>query len=273
MCKIPSNFKWSFSKISAYESCPMMFRLCYLEHVKDDGNPFSDYGTFAHSILEGWAKGEIPDFLMAETYKEGYDAAITHSFPPFPRGMGEKYYEAGLAYFENFSGFGDEWEVVSAEEKFELDIGGYPFVGISDLILQHKETKELWVIDHKSKSASSMSKELQTYRRQLYIYAAHVKQKYGVYPSKLSFNMFKEGTFIDEVFDINMFNDTMEWVVEMIESILFEADWKISPSSYFCRFICPALMSCPAKEAVLNPPPTEKKTRKKKDESSCTTSS
>lgn len=267
MCQIPSNFKWSFSKLSSFESCPTLFRLCYLEHVKDDGNAFSDYGTFAHGILEGWAKGEIPDFLMAETYKEGYDAAVTHSFPPFPRGMGEKYYEAGLAYFENFSGFGDEWEVVSAEERFELSIGGYPFVGVLDLLLRNKETGEYWVIDHKSKSSSSMSKELLTYRRQLYIYASFVKEKYGVYPQKLSFNMFKEGTFIDEAFDQAMFDDTMKWVVETIEAIIFETEWKVNSSSYFCRFVCPCLLECPAKEAVLNPPPTEKKPRKKKDES------
>ena len=257
MClPIPENFKWSFSKLSSYSSCPMMFKLCYLDHIKDDGNAFSDYGTFVHSILEGWAKDEIPDFLMAEVYKEGYDDAVRHSFPPFPKGMGEKYYNAGLRYLESFDGFGEEWEVVSAEERFEINIGGYPFVGVSDLLLRHKKTGELWVIDHKSKSATSMNKELLTYRRQLYTYAAHVKEKYGVYPTKLSFNMFKEGTFIDEPFDMDMFNDTMKWIVDTIESIMSETNWKVNTNSYFCRFVCSAFDACPAREAILYPPRT-----------------
>lgn len=259
MCNIPANFKWSFSKLSTYDTCPTQFKLCYIDHVKDDGNAFSDYGTFAHSILEGWAKGEIPEYLMADVYQDGYDEAIKHSFPPFPKGMPEKYFEAGLRYFETFEGFGNEWEVVSAEERFEIDIGGYPFVGVLDLLLRHKDTGELWVVDHKSKSASSMSKELLTYRRQLYTYAAHIKQKYGVYPDKLSFNMFKEGTFIDETFDLDMFNDTMKWIVDTIEDIILETEWKVCPSSYFCRFVCSAFLECPAREAVLNPPPKKGK--------------
>jgi len=60
-----------------------------------------------------------------------------------------------------------------------------------------------------------------------------------------------------------MFNETMKWVVETIENILFETDWKVSCSSYFCRFVCSVFDHCPAKEAVLNPPPKEKKEKKK----------
>ena len=259
MCNVPPNFKWSFSKLSAYAGCPMMFRLQYLDRVPQEENAFAQYGTFCHGLLEKYSKGELPSFLLASEYEDGYDSAVTRSFPPFPKGMPQKYYEAGLHYFEEFDGFGDEWDVLSVEDKFEIQIGGYPFVGIADLILKHKSTGEIWVIDHKSKSMSSMSKELLTYRRQLYTYAAHVKQKYGVFPNKLSFNMFKEGEWIHETFDPQMYDDTMKWIVDTIEAILFEADWRVSPSSYFCRFVCGVLDACPAKEAVLSPTPKKGK--------------
>lgn len=261
MCSIPPNFKWSFSKLSAFDGCREMFRLQFIDHIPQDGNAFSDYGSFCHKLLEEWAKGELPAIAMAEEYEAGYDNAVTHSFPPFPKGMPQRYYDAGLAYFESFDGFGDEWEILSAEEKFEISIGGYPFVGIADLILKNKNDGSIWVIDHKSKSGTSMTKELSTYRRQLYTYAAHVKEKYGVFPAKLSFNMFKEGTWIHEDFDMRMYEDTMKWVVETIESILLETEWKPCPSSYFCRFICGVLDSCPAHDDVLNPPPKGKKAR------------
>ena len=179
---------------------------------------------------------------------------MMHSFPPFPKGMPQKYYDAGLKYYENFEGFGDQYEIMSAEEKFELDIGGYTFVGIADLVLKDKETGGLVVIDHKSKSSASMKKELDTYRKQLYIYAAHVYQKYGVYPEKLMFNMFKEGTFIEEPFDQNMFDQTMQWVVDTIENILFETDWEACPNGYFCRYVCSVLDSCPLYVEIMNPP-------------------
>lgn len=197
--------------------------------------------------------------MLADEYETHYESEVTHSFPPFPKGMPQKYFDAGLNYFETFDGFGNEWEVFASEQRLEADIGGYPFVGIVDLILKHKETGKLWVIDHKSKSESSMKKDLPVFRRQLYTYAALVHEKYGVFPDTLSFNMFKEGTWIHETFDPAEYQRTLEWIVDTIESILFEADWLVSPSSYFCRFVCSVFDSCPAKEAVLNPPPKEKK--------------
>ena len=210
-------------------------------------------------MLEDWAKNKIPSFALAEEYEKRYDQAVTHSFPPFPKGMPQKYYDAGLQYFESFDGFGEDWEVVESESKFQINVGGYPFVGIVDLVLRNKQSGELWVIDHKSKSASSMKKELPVFRRQLYTYAAFVKEKYGVFPNKISFNMFKEGTFIDEPFNLEQYNETMDWIVDTIESILFETDWLVSPSSYFCRFVCSCFDFCPAKDAVLNPLPKQKK--------------
>ena len=266
MCNLPPNFKFSFSSLTAFTQCSMGFKLHYIDRVSQEGNSFSDYGSFCHKLLEGWAKGEIPSIALAEEYEEGYDDAVTHSFPPFPKGMPQKYYDAGLAYFESFDGFGDEWDILSAEEKFEINIGGYPFVGVADLILKNKNDGRIWVVDHKSKPNTSMSKELPIYLRQLYTYAAHVKEKYGVFPDKLSFNMFKEGTWIHEDFNMQTYEDTMKWIVETIESILLEDEWKVSPNSYFCRFVCGVFSECPAREAVMNPPPSTKK-KVRKDES------
>lgn len=165
--------------------------------------------------------------------------------------MAQKYYDAGLDYFNSFGGFGDNLEILSVEERFEVDIEGYTFVGVADLVVRDLETGGIIVIDHKSKSASQMKKDLPTYRKQLYIYAAFVKQKYGVFPEQLVFNMFKEGNFIKETFDEEEYKRTIDWIVETIEFILFESDWKVCTSSYYCRFVCSCLDHCPAKEAVL----------------------
>ena len=51
-------------------------------------------------------------------------------------------------------------EILSVEERFELDIRGNPFVGIADLVLRDKRDGGIIVIDHKSKSMQSMKKEL-----------------------------------------------------------------------------------------------------------------
>lgn len=188
---------------------------------------------------------------LAEEYITGYRNAIRHPFPPYPYGLYDKYYAAGLKYFATFEGFGDEWEILASEERFEIDIGGNKVVGIIDLVLMNRETHEIMVVDHKSKSKSSMTKELNLYRRQLYLYAIYVKEKWGVCPTILRFNMFKDGYVIDEAFDPAALEETRVWVLDTIAKIRADEEWKVKGSSYFCRWICPVLEDCPARDAIL----------------------
>ena len=259
MCNLPPNFKFSFSSLETFSHCPMAFRLQYIERVPQMENSFAQYGSLCHKLLEEYEKGDIPEYLLGEEYARRYDDAVTASWPPFPKGMPQKYYEQGLAYFENFEGFGGQYEIISVEERFELNIGGYTLVGLADLVLRDRETGEITVIDHKSKSSSTMQKDLPAYRKQLYIYAAYVKQKFGVFPKYLKFNLFREGEWVTEEFSQESFDETMKWVVNTIEDIILADDWTVCASSYFCRFVCGVLDQCPAREAVLNPPPKKGK--------------
>ena len=95
-------------------------------------------------------------FELADAYEAEYDEAVKHYFPPFPKGLAGRYYDGGLQYFRSFDGFGDDMEILSVEDKFELDIRGNRFVGIADLVLRDNNTGGITVIDHKSKSMNSM---------------------------------------------------------------------------------------------------------------------
>lgn len=262
MNHLSDNFRWSFSKLSAFRSCPMSF---YLEYVcnpsRDEEIPnfFAEYGSCAHRILEEYFRGDLPQFLLAEEWSARYPEEVKCPPPPFPAGYGDKAFNAGLKYFESFDGFGDEWEVASVEDKFVIDIDGYTVVGIADLVLRNRGTGALWIIDHKSKSKASMKKDLQTYRHQLYLYAIWAKEAFGVYPDMLSFNLFKEGTMVNEAFDESCVEDTRKWIVDTIHEIetcdLFE-DWStpIKPDEekepYACRWICGCNDRCDDYQAV-----------------------
>lgn len=222
-----------------------------MEKVPQKDNAFAEYGTLCHEILEGWAKGDIRCAEMAGEYKERYSLGVTQPFPPFPKGMPQRYYDAGLRYFESFEGFGDNCEILSVEDKFMLQFGLQNFVGIADLILRDKGGGGITVIDHKSKSMTSMKKDLDTYRKQLYVYAAHVKEKYGEYPEMIRFNMFRDGVFIDESFSKEAFDDTMRWIEDTIDLILLEDEWKVSSSSYFCQYVCGVRNDCPIGEEII----------------------
>lgn len=241
---LPNDFEFSFSSLTSFEQCPMMFKLEKLDNVPQSDNAFAQYGSWCHNILERWAKNELPDFLLASEYESGYSDNVCVSFPPYPKGLAGKYYTAGKEYFESFSGFGENYDILGAEEKFRIEIAGNKLVGIVDLILQDKDTGDIVVIDHKSKSNASMKKELLTYRRQLYIYAGYINEKYGKFPSKMIFNMLKEGTTIEEEFDKTFYEDTICWVVDCVERMKHETEFKPKPDRYFCEHICGVSLFC-----------------------------
>lgn len=171
---------------------------------------------------------------------------MQHYFPPFPRGMGQRYYDAGYQYFQSFDGFGSQYEVVGVEQRFELTIGGWPFVGVMDLVLRDKSTGRLVVIDHKSKSATTMKKDMATYRKQLYLYAAAVEQAYGEPPSHISFNLFRENETVTEAYNPDTMLEVLAWAEETIGRILADTRWEARPSKYFCDYICSSAAHCPA---------------------------
>lgn len=252
MCNIPKDMKWSFSRLQAYDQCPLAFKLQYIDNLPQEQNAYAEYGTFCHSLLERWAKGELMSFELTDAYTEGYDAAVREYFPPFPRGLAGKYYDEGLAYFQSFDGFGEEHEILSVEDKFCIDLRGHSFDGIADLILRDRNSGEITVIDHKSKSLPSMKKKLFESTRQLYIYAAYVKERFGVFPALLRFNMFRYGLNIDEPFRMERYEETLDWIERTISRIEADKDWLVSSSGYFCRWICSCRAHCPIGEEIIH---------------------
>ena len=191
-------------------------------------------------------------FELADAYEAEYDEAVKHYFPPFPKGMAGQYYDEGRQYFQSFDGFGDDKEILSVEDKFELDIRGNRFVGIADLVLRDRNTGGIIVIDHKSKSMNSMKKSQYENTRQLYTYAAYVKERFGEFPTLLRFNMLRYGENIDEPFAMERYEETMAWIERTIAQIKAEKEWKVSSSGYFCRFICSTRLHCPVGEEIMN---------------------
>jgi len=212
--------------------------------AEDESNAFSEYGTLAHSILEEWADGFLTAEELPLEYERRYGSVVTSWFPPFPKGYAQKAYDQGLDYFRGFNGFGEGLEIVSAEKKYITKIGQYTFSGIVDLVLKDKEGNFI-VYDHKTKSAASMKKEMDLYRRQLYIYARFVYEEFGVFPKTIGFNMIKTNEVIEETFNKEKYDETMAWVEQTIDSILMENEWGTCKSDYFCKFICGLMGHCP----------------------------
>ena len=252
MCKIPEGFTWSFSRISSFDQCPMAFKLTYLDEVEGHNNAFAEYGTLCHSCLEHYMKGKTPVFALAEEFEERYDEEVTGAWPPFPAGLGGKYFEQGMNFFENWEGIDESvYEIVDAEKSFAVDVGGNTVVGVIDAVLRRRDNGHLVVWDWKSKSYAQMKKDLNEYRNQLYIYAMGCKHLYGEYPESIAFYLFREDKLVEEQFSEEALEKTRSWIIDTIERIKNASEYVVSPSGYFCKYICSVSDHCDAVDAII----------------------
>lgn len=250
---------FSFSSLSLWHTCRKAWYLKYLRKANTkEGNAFSQYGTFVHGILEKYEKDELPIIALAEEYQNGYDEHVVYGFP---FGMGAKYYQDGLDYFENFTGFGEEFDTVGVEEEFTTEIAGHKLTGFVDLILRNKSTGKYTVIDHKSKSKSTLRSDYKEAVLQLYVYAHHVKEIYGEFPERLVFNLFREGEMFGEEFKQSEYDRMVEWVdgtineiyaaTEFPDKIAKDAEDRIKAgkkplknNDFFCLRLCDCFDAC-----------------------------
>jgi len=139
-----------------------------------------------------------------------------------------------------------ENKILSVENKAEFTIRSVPFVGYIDLVEQDNNGFIL-LIDNKSKvlKPRSLGKkptksdaELDTYLQQLYLYSYYIFAKYGQFPDKLCFNCFRKGLFVEESFNDEVYECTINWFLNKIEEIIAETEFSPSIEFSHCNYIC-----------------------------------
>ena len=247
---------YSFSQLQSFSECPYSFYLQKIERSQDlVQNAFASQGTLIHDLLDLWAKGELTLDQLPEEYERRYPLEVTQPWPRMlaAKGYADKAFQLGLDYFKNFDEF-KGYKVISAEERFRIEVEGRPFVGIMDMLLEDENTGELVLTDHKSKSLAAFKKAEDEMYRQQYLYSKYVFEKYGKYPERLMFNLFKEnGTKMQRNFNEEEYLKTIVWAGEQMEKMeqYDLVDWfntkEVQPGKpdFFCTELCSCRKICP----------------------------
>lgn len=250
---IVDQFVWSYTRLTSFEDCPYGWYKKYIECEKGVGNAFASYGSFCHSLCERFAKGETDIFSISQEYEDGFNDAIPENFPPNKYvDLRQKYYDEGMEYFDNIDLPIAEYDVVGVEKKVGFKINGKPFVGYIDLLLKDKENGELIICDHKSaclkfNKNGSISKgdaeHYKSFKRQLYLYSKPLIEA-GYKVSRLKWNMFRARKWIDIPWDINEYNETLQWATDALKEIDAAVYYAPNPDYYFCNYICDQRECC-----------------------------
>lgn len=241
------DMTWSYSRLSSFDTCPYKWFMKYIRGEQELPMFYSSYGKFIHELLaEHYSSGTSPEEMKTKFcfyFKE--------------RVLGERpsdtivanYVKSGAKYFDGFKPL--PYTPLDVEKFVVFTIRDYPFIGYIDLLAA--EGDDLVIIDHKSRKLSPRSKrktptakdaELDEMLKQLYLYAEAVRQEFGVFPSKLVFNCFRENKVICEQFDPYMHSKTLEWAASTIDSIANSDRFPPHPEYFKCRNLCGLHESC-----------------------------
>ena len=253
-----NKMTWSFSRVNSFTNCRYEWYLNYL--LKDENgkrlyeneqNFYATYGKFIHNILEKILKKEITVENGYDYYNDNFDNEVLFDVKESTR---EKYFYLGLDYFSilDFDWLSD-YEILGVEKKCEFKIEGFKFIGYIDLLIRHKETGDIIIIDHKSseypltkkgKVKKKKIKDYENYKRQLYLYSQQIFNEYGVYPKKISWNYFKEQKWLSLDFIKEEFEDSKKWVIDVIKDIYEEEDFIPNLDFFYCHNLCGFRNSC-----------------------------
>lgn len=246
---IIDTMKWSFSRLNSFDNCQ---REWYLHYIEEDGDAlpsfYAEYGSYNHEILEKYAKGELSLFDLCDYYEQHYFENITTKAPYNKYSdIGESYFNKGMEYYENIDLDLDQYNILGVEKEIEFKIGEYTIIGYIDLLLQHKETNDITILDHKSatikilksgKVSKTSMKHFEEFKHQLYMYAVPVIEEYG-HVDYLEWNLFKDRGHICIPFDKSEFEETKQWVVNTIDKIKSETLWlPKEQQDYYCNNLC-----------------------------------
>ena len=256
MSMLGESHVYSFSQLQSFSECPYAFYLQKIERNPDMvNNAFASQGTLIHDLLDKWAKGELTAEQLPDEYEKRYPLEVVESWPRMlaAKGYAEKAFRIGLEYFKNFDQF-KGYKILATEQRFRITVGGRPFVGVMDMLLEDEETGELIVLDHKSKSLAAFKKSEDDMYKQQYLYSKYVFEEYGKYPDKLMFNLFKEnGEKKWRPFDEAAYKETLQWATDQMnkmESYDF-VDWLTTKTleegkaDFFCTELCSCRKICP----------------------------
>lgn len=224
--------KWSFSSVKLFEQCPYAFYQRYIQDQPEEENAFAQHGKFVHSILERCLKGELMAFELADVFECEYQTNVAKQFPY--ANIARSFYDKTLQYFQEYNDF--KGEIIGVEEKLETKFEDIEFIGFADLIM--RDEKGIYIVDHKSHAAFKSKKEREEYFRQLYLYAECVKRKYGEYPYKLVFNMFRIPKLEECFFNLDECQYSVNWFINSVNLILTNTDWGCKIDNWYCSNLC-----------------------------------
>jgi len=246
---VTDNLTYSYSNFSSFDTCRLGWKLNYIDKKERLGNFFSDFGSFIHKLLEEYFGGTLDIEDMIEYYEKNYSLNVTTAPPPFPKGMGERYYQSGLDFFGNFVSYGvkrENYEVLGIEISVYTSYDDISLVVKPDLVLLNKKTGKVTLLDYKTSKFSE--EKLEGYKNQLYLYAYFLWAEKHIEVDKIIVWFIRDQKLCEIENNPLEVQKTLDWLKDTRNKISEETEWAPNLSKeneYFCYNLCSVKNDCP----------------------------
>lgn len=250
--KILKNMTFSFSRLHAYEQCPYLFYLQYIEKRDGESNFYAANGSAMHEVFEELFNGEITIDECPQAYIDKFDLICEKA----KQSTMDKTFEDCIDYLCQMDDIDrDKYEILGVEMKLEFKIDKYNFVGFVDLLVKNKETGEIILIDHKQAThfmkkdgVTPLKNQLENfsaYKKQMYIYCYGLLQTKGIKIDKIVWHHFRDAGQLTVIpFDAEEMDYTLGWVKYTIEKIKKDKEFLNNPSYMLCSVLCDFKNDC-----------------------------
>ena len=266
--------RYSYSKLGTYHNCPYSYKLIYQDHVKRNNGVYGVLGSKLHEIMERLEHDKITkeDALNEwETEVDILDFADELNFPT--ENAKNNYLKDVELYLEHFKPLDFENKETLVEQEFEIELCGITLMGYIDLAIIDHDKKEITIVDYKTSSKNSFTKDKLVHKcHQLMLYAKAMEERYKGYKIvETKFDMVKYGEhkktgrvkerkdipidkmeeykryFISVPFNDENYKVFEDYVSESLEKINDAKDkdeWEPEVNMFFCSNLCGVSSNC-----------------------------
>ncbi len=238
--------RYSFTgHIQMYETCPRQYQ--FFREFKFIPSRVADtfFGLLVHQTIETIHRividgqfSTLSESKLWELFERTFCFLSCTNIPPIDTNKKEKAFMQVMNYFlQNQS---EMQRVVKTEEKISVVKDGYILTGKFDLLMQVNGNLEL--LDFKaSKRPNGDSEHLDSYERQLYMYAHALEQRDGIRPERLLLYWTEEPRKEDALM-------VFPYRPKLVEKVVFQFDAVVNKikANDFCVAVPPGREVCRA---------------------------
>jgi len=241
----PRNTHLSYSRLSRFETCPLSYRLHYLDKREAEPGLPLRFGKIVHAVLERLLRelvddectGPLSEERATELFRSAWTAENLIGVEPFQEGL------AILRRFVVEQGVVDHRDVLAIEKEFRLPVGPFTVLGFIDRV-NWVDDETVEVVDYKTNRMLFTRDEVDTSLQMSLYHVAAQRLWPWAKKVKLTFWMLRHGLKQETTRTPEQLGDALTYVKTLGQQteIATEFPARLNANCVYCdhRPQCPA---------------------------------